>query len=488
MGIEWGNALGDRAHGDTSALPVAGRNGGEPGIRTPVATHPVHDQVPATLPPATADGAEPTPDTRVSGWRASGDASGVRRFLDRAGRAMADQVLSSGAQLLLLVLVARQAGAATFGALSVALVAHGFLLGMVRAGIGEVVLLRCRAGRASTRRDARVGLFLAGLAGMAAGLGLLGAAAVVGGEVGHFLMLVAAAAPLVYVQDLLRYVAYGVGNLNRAILVDGVWLGAQIVVSALLLAAGEATPTRFVLAWMVGAGLGALAGTLGQRLWPRPVAVGHWWAEERARAGGFVTDFLVSNGMWQGGLLVLTVLLPLEEFAALRVAFVSLQPLANLMAGVRTLLLAHLAGLRTRPARARRRAIQLAFGLAGTGAGYGIGLVLLPDRWGSELFGDLWAEAVTLVGVVAIGLVFRMMTFAAIDLVKVLGAPRDLVRTRLTGGVGVVAGLLVGTVVAGALGAAVGATVGYALNSVVWWRRGWSLGHSSAARMPTARI
>jgi hypothetical protein len=384
------------------------------------------------------------------------------------------------------VLVARQADPATFGALSVALIAHGFLLGVVRAAIGEVVLLRCRANPTASRAEAGVGLFLMLLAGVTAAFGLFGAAAVLGGAVGHFLSVMALAAPLVYAQDLLRYVAYGAGRLEHAIVVDGVWLAVQVAVSALLLAAGEGTATRFALAWVAGAGAGALVGCLRRRLQPCPVAVSRWWAEERGRSGGFVADFLVSNGMWQGSFLLLSVLLPLDEFGGLRVAFVSLSPLASLLAGVRTLLLAHLGGLRAHPARASRRAVQLALGLAGLGAAYGVGLVLLPDRWGAELFGELWAEAATLVGILAVGEVLRLITFAAIDLVKVLGTPLDLVRTRVTGGAGVIAGLLLGGAVAGPTGAVVGATTGYALNATVWWRRGWALGHRPAERSPTA--
>ena len=138
---------------------------------------------------------------------------------------------------------------------------------------------------------------------------------------------------------------------------------------------------------------------------------------------------------------------------------------------MRTLTLAHLAGLRAQPARACRRAAQLALALAGAAAIYGVGLVLLPDRWGSELFGETWAEAAALVGIVAVGEVMRLPTFAAIDLVKVLGAPVDLVRTRLTGGVGVVAGLLLGAIAAGPRGAAVGTAVGYVLEPTIWWRQ-----------------
>ena len=143
-------------------------------------------------------------------------------------------------------------------------------------------------------------------------------------------------------------------------------------------------------------------------------------------ASAFVIDFLVSTGMVQASFLLLGVLLPLDEFGALRVAFVSLSPLANLLAGVRALTLAHLAGLRRAPARARRRAAQLATSFAAAGLAYGTILVVLPDRLGAEVFGDTWSDAAGLVGIVAVGEALRLSTFAAIDLVKVLGAPSVL--------------------------------------------------------------
>jgi O-antigen/teichoic acid export membrane protein len=395
-------------------------------------------------------------------------------------------VLSSGSQLLLFVLVAREADTTTLGAVSVAMLAHGFLLGVVRAGIGEPVLLRCRADRSATRREARRALFLGLLAGVAVSLGLVTVGALIGGDVGHFLELMAIAAPLAYMQDLLRYVAYGTGRVEQAVVIDGIWLGVQVALSAALLASGEATPTRLVLAWVAGAGVGAAAPIVWRRLWPRPRAVRQWWAQERARAGGFVADFLVSNGMWQSAFLLLGVLMSLEELGTLRVAIVAISPLANLLAGIRSMTLAHLAGLRAWPLRARRRAIQFSLGLAGAAALYGVVLVLLPDRVGSELFGTTWADAAAVVGIVAIAEVIRLPTFPAIDLIKVIGAPLDLVRTRLRGGVGVVSGLLIGGIAAGPRGAAVGTAVGYAWNLLVWWRRARALSRGPAWRAEAA--
>ena len=410
------------------------------------------------------------------------------RLVGRAGGALVDQVLSSGTQLLLIVLVARHADPTTFGAVSVALIVHGLLLGLVRAGVGEIVLLRCRANRSAVRREACRGLFVVLLAGIVSALCLAAVGVVVDGEVGPFLLLMALAAPFVYTQDLLRYVAYGAGRVDQAVLVDGVWMVVQVGVSAVLLVAGDATPTRLVLAWVLGAGVATVTLGLYRRLWPQPVAVRRWWAEERARSSGFIADFVVSNGMWQAAFLLLGVVMPLDELGALRVAIVSVSPLANLMAGVRSLVLANLAGLRNRPALALRRAAQVGACLAAAGAAYGIALVLLPDRWGAELFGETWAEAATLVGIVAVSEVVRLPTFAAIDLVKVLGAPLDLVRTRLTSSTGVVTGLLIGGIVGGPPGAAVGTTIGYTLSGVVWWRRARALSRHPAARWPAVSI
>jgi O-antigen/teichoic acid export membrane protein len=412
--------------------------------------------------------------------------TGVGRHLGRAGQAMADQVLSSGTQLLLIVLIARMVDPTTFGAVSVALLVHGFLLGVVRAAIAEVVLLRCRARLSESRREARVGSYLTLSAGGIAGVGLLCVGLAVGGEVGHYLQLVALAAPAVYTQDLLRYVAYGTGQIGLAITIDGIWIGVQVLLSIVLIGAGEATPSLLVVAWIAGAVAGAAAGALLLRLCPRPVALGRWWVEERARSGGFVTDFLVANGLMQGSFILLSVLLPLDEFGGLRAAFLCLSPLANLLASVRTLTLAHLAGLRGHPARARWRAIQAALALGATGALYAIGLIFLPDRWGSELFGQTWDEAIGLVGILAVAEMVRLGSFAAIDLVKALGSPMDLVRTRAVSSAGAVTGLLVGAIAAGPRGAVVGTVAGNLLITTVWWRRAWIVSDRPPPRVASA--
>ena len=385
--------------------------------------------------------------------------------------AMLDQVLSSGTGLLLIVLVARNADAATLGALSVALLINGFFLGVVRGGVCEVVLLRCRARPSRVAANLRNGLFLAIGAGLIVAVVLLGAGAVLGGELGAFVSVVAVAAPFVYSQDLLRYVAYGRGRIDQAIALDGMWFGVQLVVSVALVATGGATPVRLAVAWAAGAAVAAVAACLLRHVRPSREILRDWWGEERARAAGFVGDFLVSTGMVQLSFLLLGAVLPLAEFAALRVAFVALIPLANLLAGVRTLTLAHLAGMRSSPTRALRRAVQIGLAFAASGAVYGAVLVLIPQEWGAEAFGDTWREASTLVGIVAIGEALRLSTFAAIDFVKVFSSPLGLVRTRVVASAGVVAGLVLGALAAGPDGAATCVAIGYAVATLLWWHQ-----------------
>jgi hypothetical protein len=73
----------------------------------------------------------------------------------------------------------------------------------------------------------------------------------------------------------------------------------------------------------------------------------------------------------------------------------------------------------------------------------------------------------------------RVGSFAAIDLVKVLGLPMDLVRTRVVTSTGVVTGLLVGAIAAGPYGA----VVGNLLVTTVWGRRAWIVGDRPAPQV-----
>lgn len=403
------------------------------------------------------------------------------RSLVWSSPAVADQILSSGTQLLLVMLVARTSSAAQFGAISIAVLIHGFVLGAVRALVGDVTLIRCRRDGSDLGFEARTGLAITLVLSTAISMVLFVVGALVGGDVGRFISLFAVAAPFVHGQDALRSIAYGSRRVAEAALLDGVWLVVQVVISAGLLLSGRNSAGLLIAAWAAGAvaslGLGCRRG----RLLPSRAGVRGWVSEDGRRAAGFVGDYLVSKGVVQTSFLLLAVIIPLAEFGSFRLAFVSVSPLANVTAGVRLLTLARLAepGMdRTHASRTARRVVPLFVAFA---AAYGAVVMLVPMSVGLEVFGSTWAEARSLVPVVVLGEALRLATFPAIDLLRVFESPGILVGTRATVSAVVAGAILGGGLVAGSLGAAWGTAAGMAAATVIWWGRVRSTGRATAA-------
>lgn len=395
--------------------------------------------------------------------------SGRRRRALHTGSALVDQVLSSGSGLVVLVLVAHQSSAATLGSVGLALIVNGFLLGCVRALVGEVSLLRAKRDGADERAETATALALGLVGAVVAATLLVAVSLLLRNETGTFLAIVAVAIPFVYVQDVLRYVHYGAGRIREAIVIDGAWIAIQVVLSASLIIADEATGLRLVLAWAAGAVVSALLGVVRVRVVPARRQIATWVNEDRRRMGAFLTDYLFSTGLVQAAFLVLGVLLTRSEFGTFRLGAVAVSPLANAMAGVRVLGLARLAD-RGRDASAALR-LARRYGLAFSGAGFaylGV-LAVLPERIGIALVGSTWVDARSVALVTAAGEALRLGSFAATDFVKVFGKGIALVRTRAITSLFVVVGALVGGIGSGPVGAATGIAIAALGGTALWW-------------------
>ena len=398
-------------------------------------------------------------------------ASRRRRIIERGSTAVVDQLLSSASGLLLIVLVAREARPAEFGGVSVALIAHGFVLGCLRAVVGEVSTIRLRRDPARRIPEERLALFLACVTGVVAAISFIVAGAIVPGFTGTFLQIVGACALVVHLQDIQRYLCFAAGTMGEAILLDGTWIVVQIGITVALLATGSATPDSLLWAWGAGALCSAALGLVRRRRRPSPRGIRRWLREDGGRAVSFLSDFVVSTGMVQAAFLVLSVVLTLGEFGALRLAFVSMSPLANALAGIRVLTLAHYSGLRKQPRRAVGVGRKVALALAGIGLAYGAVVVFMPESWGVEIFGPTWVDAHAFVEIVAIGEVLRLTSFPAIDLLKVFAPPSTLVKVRSVVAALVVIGLVAGAVLSGPQAAATCVAIAYGFATLAWWTK-----------------
>lgn len=387
----------------------------------------------------------------------------------RTGSALVDQLLSSGSGLVVFVLVAHAGSRATIGSVGLALIVNGLLLGTVRALVGEVALIRSRREGVDPAREASTALLLALGGAVVSAVLLLVVAAVLHNETGRYLALVAVALPFVHLQDVLRYVAYSAKRVGDAIVIDGAWLGVQVLVSAGLLVAGRETPTRLFVAWGFGAVVGALLGLARSGLRPSAAGLADWWAEDRRRMASFFADYFFSTGLVQAAFLVLGGLLGQASFGVFRLGATAVSPLVNAMAGVRVLGLVRLTE-RNRDADAGlRTAVRYGTGFTAVGFAYLAVLALVPRSIGEALLGGTWDEARTVALITAAGEALRLGSFAATDFVKVFSHGFRLVRTRFIGSLFVVLGAIGGGLAGGPEGAATGVAIAALIGTVLWW-------------------
>jgi O-antigen/teichoic acid export membrane protein len=231
---------------------------------------------------------------------------------------LVDQLVSSGSNFALGVLVGRAAGATALGAFGVAFLVWLAALGANRAFVCEPMTVNGATGSCSDRSEGA----MASMALALVASGVLAVASLLALWAG-FMTAVAVLAllpwlPSLLVQDYCRSVSFRMGRPDHALYSDTVFVMAQALVSAALLVCGIKDVSALLAAWGIGATFGAAAGLVATgmhlrlrgsltyllRLWPRS----RWFLAE------FATQFLAG----QGYLLSLPVLLGISQFGQYR--------------------------------------------------------------------------------------------------------------------------------------------------------------------------
>ena len=380
---------------------------------------------------------------------------------------IADQVLSSGTNLLLLVLVLRASSGRVFGAFSAALIVQGLLLACFRAMIGEVLLLRIRANPLNAKADRGLALTLALGSGILLTLVMASVSAFLPGPLRGFFLAMAAAVPFVHLQDLQRYLAFARAQPRTAVALDLGWLITQVGVSAIVLSF-TSDPVYLVLSWAAGAAISAIAGLLVARCKPKYSGIRKLVRHERVRSATFLGDFAFSTGVAQLAYLALPAVLTLAGFGLLRFALAVTTPLTNLLAVVRVLTLGYFGRLRA-PNHLTWR-VLLGTGVCNASATIGfVGvLLIIPDHVGVAILGKLWLQARPLVMLAAVAEAVRVAAFPAIDFLKAFAAGSALLRTRVVIGLITASSLLVGAAAAGPRGALTALALANLLALVSW--------------------
>lgn len=321
-------------------------------------------------------------------------ASRGRRPRARLAVGVADQALSSLANVALTVVVAHGAGPAGLGAFGVAYAVYLILAGLSRALSSEPLLVRFGGAGGHWRAGARdcTGMALAG--GIAAGAALFLAASAFGGEAGTALAALAVFLPSLLLKDAWRFVFITAGRPWRAVLNDAVWAAGQVLAVGWVLVDGDHTAGAFVAAWGAAATVAAVFGIAQSRCLPAPLRAGHWMSAHRDLLPGYCVDFAARMGGRQVALLSAGALGGLPVLAAIRAAEVLFGGLNVVLQAAPLVAVPAAVAAGRRSAAALRRAVgRLSAGLLALALAYGTLTLLVPDGLGRAVTGDAWVLA-----------------------------------------------------------------------------------------------
>lgn len=394
--------------------------------------------------------------------------SGLAR---RAGWNVVDQALAALSNMLLMVVVAREVDAASFGAFAIGFLVYGIAVAVGKALVGQPLQIRHSSDAPSRFRqimgDAQGATFWLGVAGgvLTAAIGL-----VLGGSVGAALVAVAACLPGLLLQDVLRMAFMAQGRPERAALVDVVKALVQFGLLFALLGAGVREVGLLTLSWGVAALVSAGVGMAVLRSLPRLGRAAAWLREQRALSKYLLAEYTLGLGAAQFGALLVPVLGTPRDAGAIRGAQTLLGPLNVL--GTAAFGFATPEVSRRADLGARRR-VQAMLALSGTLAAvstlYTVVLLLLPDAAGVQLFGDSWAGAQSVLLPMGINALASALGVGPGVMLLGMGLARKTFRINLAKAP-ILLGLLVpGTLYAGAAGAAWSLALSETLLLPVWW-------------------
>lgn len=384
----------------------------------------------------------------------------------RKAAGLADQILNAGANAVTGLLPAAFLSLTEAAHPLFALTCGFFVVGVVRALVGDTLLVH--GSLFDDDADARRRR-VTDAAGTAAALGVAAAAVGVGAwALGpdwlRDVVWVAPFLPFLLVHDAGRYAFLSARRPAQALFADGVFVGTQAVALTAFLLAGRHDAPVFLVSWGLGAVAGSLTFMLRTRTNPlrgRPAA---WLRETRHLSGWFTGTALLGQAQVTLVSTLVLQLLSKQAFTTLRLAqYGLLMPAQNLQLAMASLLVPRFSRMANAGDRAGLdRLVRRAFAISATTAVVPVALTPLAGplvRW----LHPEWVGAVPLALPVAIqaGIYLLQISFTAA--MRGMQQARPLFVQYGLFTASSLTGLVVGALTGGLLGAAWGLTAAAAV-------------------------
>jgi O-antigen/teichoic acid export membrane protein len=402
----------------------------------------------------------------------------VRRLWGRAVRSLgwgvADQAVSSLTNFAVSIYVARTLGAAQFGAFSLAYVTYGFALNASRGLATDPLMVRVSGTDVPTWRRAVTNCTGAAvIVGLACGVFVLAAAALLKGTAGAAFLGLGLTLPGLMLQDSWRYSFFALGRGGQAFLNDCIWAVTLLPALLLLRISGHASVFWFVLAWGATATAAAAVGPLQARVVPRLSGAWDWVSTHRDLGPRYLLEGTAGSASTQLRSYGIGLILSLAALGYVQAATTLMGPITILFLGMSLVLLPEAAKVLQRsPQRLTLFCLLNSAGLAVAALTWGaVLLVVVPRGLGAWLLGSIWRPAYPLVLPQMVFVMGQAVAAGAGTGLHALGAARRSLRLAVVTSAFTVACALTGAATAGAVGTVWGAAAAAWVGALVsWWQ------------------
>ena len=372
--------------------------------------------------------------------------------------------------------IARQLGAAEFGAFSVAYVTYSFALNASRGLATDPLLVRYSHAKPPVwRRAAQRSTATAACMGVVMGILCLGAAAVLTGTTRLAFLGLGITLPGLMLQDSWRYSFFAAGRGRDAFVNDTIWTASLGVALEGLRLTHHQTVFWFVLVWGLTANLGALCEPLQARLLPRFGDIRSWLAETSDLGSRYMLENTANSGAGQVRIYAVGFVAGLVSVGYIQEGSLMMGPFFVIFMGISLVTVPEAArALRKSTKQLRLYCLLVGAALAILALAWGVTLlVALPRGLGSALLhAKQWQPVYGLVIWLTLSMLGTCAISGASAGLRALGAARRSLRAMLSSsGCYLVLGVL-GALLDGAKGSVVGTALATWLGAIVWW---WQL-------------
>jgi O-antigen/teichoic acid export membrane protein len=395
----------------------------------------------------------------------------ARRF----GWGLADQMMNSLSNAALSFYVARELGAAQYGAFSIAYVTYALALNASRGLATDPLVVRYSSAELPRwRRAVANSTGAAAVVGLLTGVLVLVAAVVLRGSLELAFLGLGLALPGLLLQDSWRYAFFALGKGSGAFLNDTIWTVSMLPVLAILRYAHQANVFWFVLAWGGTAWIAGLCGPLQARLMPKVSHSWLWVHLHRDLSARYLAENAANSAASQIRLYAVGAIAGLGSVGVVQAAGLLMGPFLVIFMGISLVTVPEAARiLRKSPKRFLPYCVIVGVGLAVAGLLWGaVIFIALPYGLGELLLKSLWRPAGALVPAYTVWVMGGCLIGGATAGLRALGVARRSLRAMLISSVIFVIGGVAGAYLGGAAGTVDGAAASTLAGAAVWW---WQL-------------